>query len=196
MRKLAERLGVQAMSLYHHVANKDEILDGMVDLVFAEFELPDPSGDWRAEMRRRAVSVRVALGRHPWSVGLLDSRATPGPITLRHHDAVLACLRRSGFSIPLAAHAFAVLDSYIYGFVLQEQSLPFQSGEELEDVAESILRDMPADAYPYLTELAVEHALQPGYDYGDEFAWGLELVLDGLDRARARERADAANAKG
>lgn len=190
MRKLAERLGVQAMSLYHHVANKDQILDGMVDQVFAEIELPSAGGGWMNAMRRRAVSARDALRRHPWAVGLLDSRAHPGPATLEHHDAVLGCLRSAGFSVPLAAHAFSVLDSYIYGFVLQEQSLPFQSEPELETVAEGIFASLPEGAYPHLVELATEHALKPGYDYGDEFGWGLELVLDGLDRShRGVERA-------
>lgn len=187
MRKLAERLGVQAMSLYHHVANKERILDGMVDLVFDEIALPSAEDEWKTAMRRRAMSARDVLRRHPWAVGLLDSRTHPGPATLEHHDAVLGCLRGGGFSVPLAAHAFAVLDSYIYGFVLQEQSLPFQSGPELERVAEGIFADIPEGAYPHLTELAVEYALAPGYDYGDEFMWGLDLVLDGLERAHRAE---------
>ena len=191
MRKLAERLGVQAMSLYHHVANKERILDGMVDLVFAEIELPSSRDDWRVAMRRRAVSARNVLRRHPWAVGLLDSRAHPGPATLQHHDAVLECLRGAGFSIPLAAHAFSAMDSYIYGFVLQENSLPFQGEAELESVAGGILASMPEGAYPHLAELAVEHVLKPGYDYGNEFVWGLDLVLEGLERAHAEAVAEA-----
>ncbi|WP_433330743.1 TetR/AcrR family transcriptional regulator [Spirillospora sp. CA-294931] len=180
MRKIADRLGVESMSLYHHVADKSEILDGMVDAVFAEIELPARGTDWRTAMRQRAVSARAALVRHPWAVGLMDSRADPGPATLRHHDAVIGCLRQAGFSVAMAAHAFSVLDSYIYGFALQEVSLPFATSEELEAVAENIQQQMPADEYPHLTELMTEHALKPGYAYADEFSYGLDLILDGL----------------
>jgi AcrR family transcriptional regulator len=187
MRKLAQELGVEAMSLYHHVANKDAILDGIVDVVFGELELPSGDAGWRTAMRRRAISVREALRRHPWAIGLMESRSTPGPATLRHHDAVLGILRTAGFSVELAAHAYSVLDSYIYGFALQEASLPFHTPEETAQVAEAMLADFPAGAYPHLTELAVEHALRPGYDYGDEFLYGLDLILDGLDRARAAD---------
>ncbi|MEE1930101.1 TetR/AcrR family transcriptional regulator C-terminal domain-containing protein [Streptomyces sp. TRM 70351] len=183
MRKLAERLGVEAMSLYHHVANKDAILDGMVDTVFGEIELPSHDTDWKTAMRRRACSVREVLLAHRWALGLMDSRARPGPATLRHHDAVLGTLRRAGFSVVLAAHAFSVIDSYVYGFVLQELNLPFDGAGELAETADAILREMPADAYPHLAELITEHALRPGYAYADEFAFGLDLVLDGLDAA-------------
>ncbi|MGH8828047.1 MAG: TetR/AcrR family transcriptional regulator [Jiangellaceae bacterium] len=185
MRKLARELGVEAMSLYHHVANKSDILDGIVDVVFSEIDLPSGEADWKAAMRQRAISARVALRRHPWAVGLMESRSTPGPATLRHHDAVLGILRNARFSIGLAAHAFSVLDSYIYGFALQETSLPFETSEDLAEVAEQILGHLQADEYPHLTEIAVEHALQPGYDYGNEYEFGLDLILDGLDRALA-----------
>lgn len=184
MRKIAQELGVEAMSLYHHVANKDDILDGIIDIVFSEIDLPRGEADWKAAMRQRAISARAALRRHPWATGLMESRSTPGPATLRHHDAVLGILRSAGFSIELAAHAFSVLDSYIYGFALQETSLPFDTSDELAEVAEQILGHLPADEYPHLTEIAVEHALQPGYDYGNEYEFGLDLILDGLDRAR------------
>ncbi len=184
MRRLGRELGVEAMSLYNHVANKDEILDGMIDAIFSEIDLPSTEADWRPAMRRRAVSARAVLSRHPWAIGLMDSRRNPGPATLRHHDSVIGTLRRAGFSIAMAAHAFSALDSYIYGFALQESSLPFDSAEELAEVAEDIFRQLPADEYPYLTELAVEHALQPGYDYGSEFEFGLDLILDGLERLR------------
>jgi AcrR family transcriptional regulator len=184
MRKLAQRLGVEAMSLYHHVANKDDILDGIVDVVFSEIDLPSSEVEWKAAMRQRAISAREALLRHPWATGLMESRSTPGPATLRHHDAVLGILRTAGFSIELAAHAFSVLDSYIYGFALQEANLPFKDSEELAAVADTILGNLPADEYPHLTELTVEHVLQPGYDYGNEYLFGLDLILDGLDRAR------------
>lgn len=183
MRKLAQELRVEAMSLYHHVANKGDILDGMVDFVFSEIELPDGEADWKTAMRKRAFSVRAVLLRHGWAVGLMESRKTPGPSTLRHHDAVLGCLREAGFSVAMAAHTFSLLDAYIYGFVLQEVSLPFDTGEEAGDVAEAILSEAPTDAYPHLMEIAAEHIMKPGYDYGDEFAFGLELILDGLERA-------------
>lgn len=185
MRKLAARLGVEAMSLYHHVANKDDILDGMVDAVFAEIELPRENEAWRPAMRRRAESARAALARHPWAAALLDSRAHPGPATLRHHDAVVGCLRRNGFGVALAAHAFSVLDSYIYGFALQEAALPFAGPDELQEVADGIFDADTAETYPHLAELATEHALQPGYHHGDEFVWGLELILAGLEQALA-----------
>jgi AcrR family transcriptional regulator len=125
IRSLARELGVKPMSLYHHVAGKGEILDGIVDLVFSEIDLPAPGGDWQAEMRRRAASARRALGRHRWAIGLLESRANPGPATLRHHDATIGTLRAAGFSVAATAHAYALLDSYVYGFALQEASLPF-----------------------------------------------------------------------
>jgi len=184
MRKLGEALGVEAMSLYNHVANKDELLDGMVDLVFSEIDLPLGAADWKTAMRERAVSARQALSRHPWAIALMQSRTSPGPATLRHHDAVIGSLREAGFSIEMAAHAFSALDSYIYGFALQEASLPFDTAEETAEVAEMILNQLPTREYPHLTELTVEHVLQPGYDYGNEFEFGLDLILDGLGRAR------------
>jgi AcrR family transcriptional regulator len=185
MRRLAKELGVEAMSLYHHVAGKQALLDGMVDLVFGEIELPADDGDWKAAMRRRAVSAREVLARHAWAIALMESRRTPGPANLRHHDAVLGCLRRAGFPVALTAHAYSILDAYIYGFALQEASLPFGTPEETAEVAAEIMQGFPGDAYPHLTELAVEHVLQPGYDYGDEYAFGLELILDGLERLAA-----------
>ena len=184
MRKLGEALAVEAMSLYNHVANKDELLDGMVDLVFSEITLPAEGADWRPAMQQRAVSARQALSRHRWAIGLMESRTTPGPATLRHHDAVIGSLRRAGFSIAMAAHAYSLLDSYIYGFALQEASLPFETAEETAEVAEMIFSKLRPEDYPHLTELTVEHVLQPGYDFGNEFEFGLDLILDGLERAR------------
>ncbi|MEU0193720.1 TetR/AcrR family transcriptional regulator [Streptomyces afghaniensis] len=180
MRAIAEPLGVEAMSLYHHVAGREDILDGMVDAVFGEIDLPPRDTDWKSALRHRADSARAVLRRHPWAVGLMDSRSQPGPATLRHHDAVIGTLRAGGFSVPMAAHAVSLIDSYLYGFVIQEVSLPFKGAAELDEVAGAILRDMPADTYPHLTELATEHVLKPGYDYADEFAFGLALILDAL----------------
>jgi AcrR family transcriptional regulator len=183
MRRLGQELGVEAMSLYKHVANKEALLDGMVDLVFAEIELPDGDVDWRTAMRARAVSTRTALVRHPWATPLMQSRTAPGPATLHHHDTVIGTLRRAGFSVELTAHAFSVLDGYIYGFALQQRSLPFDTLEEAQEVGRQMFARMPEGAYPHLTELTVQHILQPGYDYGDEFEYGLDLILDGLDRS-------------
>ena len=185
MRALARHLGVEAMSLYHHVANKEALLDGMVDLVFAEIHVPRVGEDWQDEMRLRSHSGREVLTRHRWAVGLMDSRRNPGFATLRHHDAVIGCLRAAGFSVALAAHAFALLDSQLFGFMVQALSLPFEGGgEDLHELAGSILSEVPADALPHFVELATTHVLQPGYDFGDEFGYGLELILDGLERRR------------
>jgi AcrR family transcriptional regulator len=183
MRRLGEDLGVEAMSLYKHVANKDAVLDGMVDLVFSEIELPSRDTDWRTAMRARAVSARAALTRHPWATPLMQSRTAPGSATLRHHDSVIGTLRLAGFSVELAAHAFSALDAYIYGFAMQQRSLPFDTLEEAQEVGRQMFARMPAGEFPHLTELTVQHILQPGYDYGDEFEYGLHLILDGLDRA-------------
>lgn len=185
MRKLAQELGVEAMSLYHHVANKEAILDGMVDLVFAEIELPSLQEHWRTAIGRRTESARAVLRRHPWAIGLMDSRTQPGPASLRHHDAVLGCLRSGGFSLAGAAHAFSVVDSYLYGFVLQETTMPFDSaGGDMEGVADAVMQAMRQE-YPHLTELIQDHALRPGYAYAAEFGIGLDLVLDGLEGRRA-----------
>ena len=187
MRRLAEELGVEAMSLYHHVPNKDAILDGMVDLIFEEISLPATGVDWRSAMRQRAASVRSVLLRHPWALRVMESRATPGQATLAHHDAVLGCLRAGGLSLQLTAHAYAVLDSYIYGFIHTELSLPFQTTEQTHEVAAAIFARMPKGMFPHLTELTLQHVLKPGYAYGNEFDFGLELILDGLERAREGE---------
>jgi AcrR family transcriptional regulator len=184
MRKLGVELGVEAMSLYNHVANKDDLLDGMIDVVFGEIELPSGGTDWRTAMRQRAISTREVLSRHRWAIGRMESRTTPGPATLRHHDAVIGTLRAAGFSIGLAAHAYSAMDSYIYGFALQEMSLPFDTEEQTAQVAQMILAQLSAKEYPHLAEMAVEHVLQPGYDYGNEFEFGLDLILDGIERAR------------
>ena len=133
-------------------------------------------------MRQRAVSARQVLSRHQWAIGLMESRASPGPATLRHHDSVIGSLRAADFSVEMAAHAFSVLDSYVYGFALQEASL-LDIGKEAE-LAEAILQQVPADQYPHLTELTIERVLRPGYDYGAEYEFGLDLILDSLERAR------------
>jgi AcrR family transcriptional regulator len=183
MRGLAQELGVVPMALYKHVANKDELLDGMVDIVFSEIELPPEDLDWRSAMRLRAISTREALKRHSWAIGMMESRH-PGPANLRNHDAVMGCLRRVGFQFEMAVHAYSVQDAYIYGFALQERDLAFETpgsaGEAAQRRAETIgaLED-----YPYLVEIATKLP-GSGYDSAVEFAWGLDLILDGLDRLR------------
>jgi AcrR family transcriptional regulator len=186
MRKLAKGLGVEAMSLYNHVANKDDLLDGMVDLVFAEIELPSSDGDWKAAMRARAVSTRDALNRHRWAIGLMEGRTTHGPANLSLHDAVLGCLRAAGFSLAMTVHAYSVQDSYIYGFALQERDM---SSESADDFATEAQRQMHAYQavladYPHLVEVVGGYVAKAGYDYATEFLFGLDLILDGLDRLR------------
>ncbi|GAA0994295.1 TetR/AcrR family transcriptional regulator C-terminal domain-containing protein [Subtercola frigoramans] len=182
MRKLGEQLGVEAMSLYNHVANKDDLLTSMVDAVFAEIELPSHNDDWKSALRKRSVSFRDALSRHPWAIGVKGSGTNPGPATLRHHDRVIATFRNAGFSITMTAHAFSALDSYIYGFAMQEQSLPFTTEEETAAMAHILLAQLPTKEFPYLAELTAQHVLTPGYNYADEFPLGLDLILDGLER--------------
>jgi AcrR family transcriptional regulator len=190
IRSLAQALGVKPMSVYHYVAGKDEIIDGVVDLVFGEMELPVAQGDWRSEMHRRCASARAVLRRHPWAIPLLQSRTSPGPATLRHLDAVIGCLRGAGFSLELTAHAYAVIDSYVYGFAMSEASLPINGPETVGEVAESMMFEFLAADYPNLLEFTTGHILQPGYDFGLEFDYGLDLLLDALE-ARAKRRGPA-----
>lgn len=185
MRHLARSLGAGAMSLYHYVASRDELLDAMVDVVFAEIELPTLDGDWHAAMRCQAESTRHVLARHPWAIALMESRTTPGPANLRHREAFTACLRQAGFSVVMATHANWLLNSYVYGFVLQEASLPFDSADELSDMTENVyLPQLPAHEFPYLNESATELAAA-GYDPADEFLFGLDLVLAALEPLRS-----------
>ncbi len=180
MRSVARRLGVEAMSLYHHVANKEAMLDAMVDAVFTEFHAPRPGEDWEQEMRQRSRSAREAVKRHPWAIGLMDSRRNAGFETLVHHDAVIGCLREAGFSLALTGHAFAALDAHLYGFLVQELSLPFEPGQDLAELAATITASLPEGQLPYFREFTLEHALQPGYDFGNEFDVTLDLVIEGL----------------
>ena len=186
MRNLGQRLGVEAMSLYNHVRSKEDMLDGMVDIVFGEIDLPTSGDDWRTAMGKRAISLHQVLLRHPWANGLMESRLTPGPANLRHHDAVLASLRRASFSVETASHAYSVLDSYIYGFTLTEATLPFRKPGEVAEVAATIMEGFRAGEYPYLAEMAVDRVMKPGYRYGVEFEYGLDLILDGIERAQKR----------
>jgi AcrR family transcriptional regulator len=195
MRKLADELDTGAMSLYYYVPNKEELLDGMVDVVFSEIELPPTDVDWRTAMRRRAISTREALNRHRWAVGLMESRRSPGPASLRVHNAVLGCLREGGFSIEMTIQAYSVLDAYIYGFALQEKSVPFDSAEEGAAVAEGQTREFAeqaeaqqtaalAEDFPYLAEVVAGHVAKVGYDFASAFEYGLDLILDALEQRR------------
>lgn len=187
IRKLADQLGVGAMTIYHHVPSKEEIIDGMVEIVFAEVEKPPADVDWKMAVRQRCISARHVLKRHPWAAALMESRMSPGPANLSHHDAVIGCLRSGGLSIQMTAHAYAILDSFIYGFAFEEAVLPSGGGEEFAKIAELTAAHFPSKEYPYLAELTFEHVLQPGYNFGDSFEFGLDLIIDGLARAADAE---------
>jgi AcrR family transcriptional regulator len=186
MRRLADELGAGAMSLYHYVPNKEQLVDEMIEIVFSEIEPPSLDVDWKTALRRRAVSTREALNRHRWAVGLMEGRAKQGPASVRLHDAVLGCLREAGFSIELTIQAYSVQDAYIYGFALQEKGLPFESAEESAAVAEGQGWQIEALAaqFPYLAEVVAGHVAKVGYDFTEAFEYGLELILEGLERRR------------
>lgn len=183
IRAVATRLGVKPMSLYRHVSNKDGLLDALVERMYAEFETPDPQQpDWRAELRRRAHSVRAVLVRHPWSIALIETRTGPDrPFTFTHAEAVLSTLISAGCSPRLASRAFVVLDSYAYGFALQEVTMPST------DPVEVVTDDFVAALQHYPSMVAVMGAVMedPDYDFSAEFDAGLDLVLDGIDRWRS-----------
>jgi AcrR family transcriptional regulator len=181
MRLLGTRLGVEAMSLYNHVSNKDDIIDGALDLVVAEIAIPAVGDDWRYAMRERAISARIAFKRHPWASALMDSRLSSHPARLRYFDAILGALRRAGFSLDLAARAFSVLDCYVYGFARQQLNMAYSGEEKMEKRAGTIRGIIPFESYPYLTQMA-ESAMKAGYDEDADFEFGLTLILDGLER--------------
>ena len=195
MRRLADQLGVGAMSLYYYVPNKDELITGMVDIVFSEIEVPATDLDWKTAMRRRAISTRDALIRHRWAVGLMESREMPGPESFRVHNAVLGILREGGFSIEMTIQALSVQDAYIYGFALQEKTVPFDSAEDAAALAQEQVRQLDAQAqeqqlaalandYPYIAEVVAGHVAKVGYDFGQAFEYGLDLILDALEQRR------------
>jgi AcrR family transcriptional regulator len=185
MRKLGQELGVEAMAVYYHFANKDEVLDGIVDLVFGEIDLPVAGADWKTAMRQRAISLRDILARHRWAIGMMESRRNPGPANLRHHDAVIGNLRAAGFDMEMVAHAYSLLDGYIYGFALTKMNLPFDSGDDVAGLARDMLEPFPPGEYTNLADFITDHAMKPGYDFGEEFEYGLDVILDGLERLRA-----------
>ncbi|MBX3099467.1 MAG: TetR/AcrR family transcriptional regulator [Salinibacterium sp.] len=188
MRKLAVELGIEAMSLYYHVKSKDDILDGMLDIVHSEFVTPQAGDEWRSAMRARAESTRSVLAQHPWAISI-KARTSPGPATLGHLDSVIGCFTTAGFSMPLTGHAISILDSYVLGFAQQEASLPLDPSGDIGPAAEEIIaqQEAMADAYPNLATMAVSLVLQPGYAYGNEFEFGLELILDGIAAARSAQ---------
>lgn len=180
MRKVAQELGVQAMSLYNHIANKDDMVDGIVDIVISEIEVPDLKLDWKTAMRRRAISAHEVLLRHPWATMAIVSRINVGPSMLRYVNATLGCLCEAGFSLKLADYAWNAIDSHIYGFTLQELNYPVDTSEFAE-TAESFLPHVPADQYPYSRRL-MQHVIEDDYDGVYDFEFGLDLILDGLAR--------------
>jgi AcrR family transcriptional regulator len=184
MRRLGQQLGVEAMSLYKHVANKGDILDGMVDMVIGKIDLPPPEADWRTAMRQRAFSARQVLASHPWAIGMLESRTSMGPASTRYVDAVIGSLRAGGFSVEMAAYAFLVLDSHVYGFVVQESGFSVAAPEGTTEPAETMLETLPTYQYPHLAEMASEHLAHPDHYYDQAFEFGLELILDGLEQHR------------
>jgi AcrR family transcriptional regulator len=182
MRKLAQVLGVQAMSLYNHVANKNDMLDGIVDIVVSEIEVPNLGVDWKKAMWLRATSAHEVLLRHPWATMALMSRVNVGPAMLHYVDATLGCLNEAGFSLEMADHAWNAIDSHIYGFTLQELNFPFEA-TEYSEVAKTGLSLIPAEKYPYLNRLT-HYVIERRYDGIHDFEFGLELILNGLDGFR------------
>ena len=184
MRRLAAEFDVVPMALYKHVANKEDLLDGMLDLVFDELHDPVAGKDLKSELRRRAISLREALNRHPWAIPRMQGRKRPGPATMRHHNAMLGCLREAGLSFQMTVHAYSVQDAYIYGFALQEMTLPFETAEESGELVQQQADAVGGlDDFPYLMELQVELP-RAGYDYGAEFEWGLDRILNSLEGLR------------
>ncbi len=182
MRNVGRELGVEAMSLYHHVAGKDALLDALVDWVFAQIVLPPDAAPWREGMQVRARSARDVLVAHPWALTLIDSRSHPGPALLRHHDAVIGCLRGGGFSLDLAAQAFSVIDAYVYGFALTERNLPFDPGGGGES-RDFIAQIMPVLApYPHVADLVRHQTSSGDYSFSTQFDQGLDIILDELGR--------------
>jgi AcrR family transcriptional regulator len=177
MRRLGAELGFEAMAIYKHVANKEEIIEGMVEHVIGEIEIPDEGAEWKEAMRQRAISARKVLSRHSWAIGLMEAGVSPGPTTLRYRDAIIGNLRSAGFPMEDAAHAFSLLDSYVYGQVIQEISL----SKGMTDTAASTLDQTAMNEYPHLVAM-YEHALTFEFTFDGEFEFGLDLILDGLER--------------
>jgi AcrR family transcriptional regulator len=185
MRRLGRALGVEAMSLYNHVSGKDDILSGIVDIIVGDIDVGRSAADWKAAMRRRSISLRTVFSRHPWALGLLESRRNLGPAALRYLDSVLGVLREAGFSVAMAVRAFSILDSYVHGFCIQEQSMPSGSAAEARELAEQFLRQLPTSEYPHLAAVTVDVVTKAGFDFQKEFESGLDLLLEALGSCRA-----------
>jgi AcrR family transcriptional regulator len=183
MRHLAKALNTAPMALYRHVSSRDDLIDAMIDVVFSEIALPLGGAGWKQAMRERALSLRNVLSRHRWAIGLMESRRHPGPANLRHHDAVIGKLRAAGFDVAMVAHAYSLLDGYIYGFALTRMNMPLDTPAEVDAMAHDMFEPFPANEYPNLTEFVTDHVLKPGYDYAEEFEYGLEVILNGLEQA-------------
>lgn len=192
MRQVATTLNVAPMALYRHISNRDDLIDAMIDVVFSEIALPLGATGWKPAMRERALSLREVLARHRWAIGLMESRRRPGALNLRHHDAVIGKLRSAGFDVAMVAHAYSLLDSYIYGFALAKMNMPIETPAELDAMAQDMFEPFPANGYPNLAEFVTEHVLKPGYDCAAEFEYGLDLILDGLEQALDPNRAGQA----
>lgn len=183
MRHLAKTLNTAPMALYRHVSSRDDLIDAMIDVVFSEIALPLGGAGWKQAMRDRALSLRDVLSRHRWAIGLMESRRHPGPANLRHHDAVIGKLRAAGFDVAMVAHAYSLLDGYIYGFALTKMNMPLETPADIEAMAQDMFEPFPANEYPNLTEFVTDHVLKPGYDYAEEFEYGLDVILNGIEQA-------------
>ena len=184
MRKLGEKLHIKAMSLYNHVKNKGEVLDGIIDIVVGKMQIPAEEMDWKSSMRERAFSAHDILLLHPWAARVIMSRSNPGPAMLRYIDTLLGCFRKAGFSIEVSDHAWNTLDSYIYGYTLQELNYAFDM-TKIKEVSTSYLPYLPTDEYPYMSELTKHIATtnyKKNYEGVHDFAFGLDLFLNGLEK--------------
>ncbi|MFZ6181151.1 TetR/AcrR family transcriptional regulator [Nannocystis pusilla] len=187
MRRLAQALGVEAMSLYNHVAGKDDVLDGMVDLVVGEIEAPAVGGDWKAAIRRRAVSAHEVLLRHRWAPQRVVSTLNIGPAMRRYVDATIGCLTAAGFSYAQADRAWNAIDSHIYGFTLQQLNFPLAPGE-YASAAQQFLHLIPPEQYPHMHAMS-RLVIDGKHDGLQDFTFGLDLLLDGLERLLERNKA-------
>lgn len=179
IRELAARLDVRPMSIYHYTPSKEALLDALVDVVFGEVYVPIPGGEWRTELTRRSVSMREALARHRWALPVMETRTHPGPATLSNHEGVLAVLRTAGFTLEATAHAYAILDAFVYGFSLQEAML---EAAGLPDDSAELAQGMDLTRYPRVAELAASYTAAETYPFAASFDVGLRVTLDGIER--------------
>lgn len=188
MRKLGRELGVEAMALYHHFTDKNQLIEGMIDYVHGEIEIPMDAANWRIYMQKRAESALKVLSRHSWAPPFMESGINPGPSTLKDSDSMIKCFRQAGFSIEMTVHAVTVLNIYIYGAAQQYAKLPFKTSTQAAEVSKDIKQQFPVDAYPYLGEMITQHMMKTGYNALDEFDFGLNLILDGIASLEHKKR--------